>query len=824
MCLHSRADTPLRGRVTKAGLLALPLCLASVIAAFAASYPGTPYQGIAASVPGTIQAEDFDNGGEGVAYHDSGPDNAGGAYRQTGVDIEVASGGGYDVGWISSGEWLNYTINVASAGTYAVQMRVASPTSGAAMHVGFNNASNVWQLVNVPNTGAWQSWETVSFTATLGAGVQQMTLYSDTGGYNIDSVTIASSGAGSPSGPALSPYSGSPFPVPGTIEAENFDNGGEGVAYHDTTPGNSGGAYRQTDVDIEPAAGGGYDIGWIAAGEWLNYTMNVAVAGSYTVQLRVASPNGGTIHVGFNGPSNVWQSVALRNTGGWQSWMTLSFTATLGAGTQQMTLLFDTGGCNIDSVEIAASAATAPTLAGPPPPSIWQHQGIGVTGQHGDASYSAGTFAVSGSGNAIWTPPDSFHFVYQPLTGDGVVIARVASMQNTDDYAKAGVLMYETLDPTAAHVVLDVTPSGNIELMQRPSAGAQTNWIAGARQSGPIWLRLDRAGATITGSWSLDGVVWTTLGSLGTSMAHTIYVGLMVSSHNTGLVNTATFDNVSVVSGGLAAVRTVFLIVMENKNWSELAGNSSAPYLNNALVPAASHAANYFTPPANHPSLPNYLWLEAGTNFGIYDDGPPSSHHQSTPAHFTTLLNEAGISWRSYQEDIAGYTCPLTDVQAYSPRHNPMVYFDDVTGANDANSSYCIAHVRPYFELSSDLANGTVARYNFITPNLCHDMHDCAIADGDAWLSTEIPRILASSAYRNGGVIFIVWDEGDNDSDGPVGMLALSPFAKASEYSSGIPYTHSSLLRTLQLIFGARPFLGDASTASDLSDLFLSAQ
>ena len=77
--------------------------------------------------------------------------------------------------------------------------------------------------------------------------------------------------------------------MPGRIEAENFDNGGEGVAYHDTTPGNSGGAYRNTDVDLEVSSDGGYDVGWTAAGEWLNYTVSVASSGSYTVGLRVAS-------------------------------------------------------------------------------------------------------------------------------------------------------------------------------------------------------------------------------------------------------------------------------------------------------------------------------------------------------------------------------------------------------------------------------------------------------------------------------------------------------------------------------------------------------
>src|SRR5215467_11630303 len=123
---------------------------------------------------------------------------------------------------------------------------------------------------------------------------------------------------------ATTPFSGTPVALPGQIDAEKFDNGGEGVAYHDTTSGNSGGQFRNTDVDIEAASEGGYDVGWTAAGEWLNYTVNVASAGNYTVQLRVASPGGASMHLGFNSASNVWQTVSIPATGGWQNWQTVS--------------------------------------------------------------------------------------------------------------------------------------------------------------------------------------------------------------------------------------------------------------------------------------------------------------------------------------------------------------------------------------------------------------------------------------------------------------------------------------------------------------------
>src|SRR5580765_4422891 len=162
---------------------------------------------------------------------------------------------------------------------------------------------------------------------------------------------------------ATTPFNGTPVALPGQIDAEKFDNGGEGTAYHDTTAGNAGGQFRNTDVDIEAASEGGFDVGWAAAGEWLNYTVNVAGAGTYTVNLRVASPGGASMHVGFNTASNVWKVVSVPNTGGWQNWTTVSFTAALGAGTQQITLLFDSPGLNIESVNVTATASSP----GPPP-------------------------------------------------------------------------------------------------------------------------------------------------------------------------------------------------------------------------------------------------------------------------------------------------------------------------------------------------------------------------------------------------------------------------------------------------------------------------
>src|SRR5437867_8486995 len=282
---------------------------------------------------------------------------------------------------------------------------------------------------------------------------------------------------------------------------------------------------------------------------------------------------------------------------------------------------------------------------------------------------------------------------------------------------------------------------------------------------------------------------------------------------------------------GACRIRTVFLILMENHNWSSIKDSPSAPYINRRLLPIASHAEQYYNPPNLHPSLPNYLWLEAGTNFNISNDNLPSQNHQSTTSHLVNMLEAAGVSWKTYQEDegsgaFDGTYCPSgNDGNWYDVNHNPFVYFNDIT----SNATRCIQHVRPYSEFLTDLVDNTVPRYNFIVPDLCHDMHEnisCSqsnrILFGDTWLSTEVPKILASQAYLNNGALFITWDEGAS-GDGPIGMIVLSPKAKGGGYSNTIAYDHSSTLRTLQEIFNVTtPMLRGAANATDLRDLFVS--
>lgn len=309
----------------------------------------------------------------------------------------------------------------------------------------------------------------------------------------------------------------------------------------------------------------------------------------------------------------------------------------------------------------------------------------------------------------------------------------------------------------------------------------------------------------------------------------------------------------AVTNAQMAKVKTVWVIVMENHNWTgnnagaafgapDIKGNKLAPYINGELLERSAHAERYFNPPNNHPSLPNYLWLEAGTNFGIQSDLLPTDTKLSTTQHLVSLLADKGISWKAYAEPDFGNpvfdACPL-DFSEIDVNHLAYSYFADTTNDFNPASSTCKRHVRPYYELATDLADHTSARYNFITPNLCHDGHEgvspCAstessdnTARSDTWLKQNVPLILESREYQEGGALFIVWDEGEDSgaySDGPVGMFLLSPFAKGSgrrAYSNDIHYDHSSTLKTLQEIFDVGPLLGAAADpkTKDLSDFF----
>jgi len=312
-------------------------------------YAGAPYGGTAWAIPGKVEAENYDNGGQNVSYRDASAGNAGGVYRTDDVDVRatVDTGGGYEVGWTDTGEWLNYTVNVASSGNYDFQLRVASGQTGGSVHIEIDGA-NVTGPISIPNTGNWDNTFTTLIIPNIAvpAGKHVMRLVIDSGswGPEVNWINVVPSYTGTP-------YGGTAWPVPGKVEAENYDNGGEGVGYHDDSSGNTGGGYTRSDnVDIRATSdtGSGYQVGWTDTGEWLKYTLNVTSAGHYTCQVRTASGVTGSAHIEIDGV-NVSGPISIQNTGGWDTFTTLSATGiSLTPGRHVMRFYWDAGGPDLN--------------------------------------------------------------------------------------------------------------------------------------------------------------------------------------------------------------------------------------------------------------------------------------------------------------------------------------------------------------------------------------------------------------------------------------------------------------------------------------------
>jgi hypothetical protein len=198
----------------------------------------------------------------------------------------------------------------------------------------------------------------------------------------------------------------------------------------------------------------------------------------------------------------------------------------------------------------ARSAAGVPgQLPQDPLPPPWVDADIGAPALPGSATYSNGTFTVQASGADIESNLDQFHYVYQPVTGDVTIIARLASLQPTDPWAKAGVMIRETLDPDSKHAMMFDTPGNGLNFARRTTTGGGTDTTNGPYGPAPHWVALIRVGDVLTGYASPDGLSWTLVGSDTIPMAASVFAGLPLTSHNNAVLGTATFDNVSVAAG-----------------------------------------------------------------------------------------------------------------------------------------------------------------------------------------------------------------------------------------------------------------------------------
>jgi phosphatidylinositol-3-phosphatase len=241
----------------------------------------------------------------------------------------------------------------------------------------------------------------------------------------------------------------------------------------------------------------------------------------------------------------------------------------------------------------------------------------------------------------------------------------------------------------------------------------------------------------------------------------------------------------------------VVVIVMENKEYKDIVGSPKAPYVNELLRSAALATASYGV---THPSLPNYLALTGGDTFGIHSD---CRECHVKASNLVDQLERARISWKAYMEAMPA-PCFRGDSGAYVKNHNPFMYYDDIA----ADPSRC-AKVVPFEQLRADYRTGHLPTFVWITPDLCHDTHDCSVAGGDRWLSGVVPALVR--ALGPNGMLFLTWDEGTSDKGccriargGRIATIVAGPTTRAGARSA-VPYDHYSLLRTVEESLGLRP-------------------
>lgn len=195
-----------------------------------------------------------------------------------------------------------------------------------------------------------------------------------------------------------------------------------------------------------------------------------------------------------------------------------------------------------------AAPVSSSTPIGSSLPAPWMDKDIGAVSVTGTASYSNGVYTVAGSGADIWSTVDAFHFAAQPMANNGTITARVASQMNTDGWSRVGVMLRDDLSPSSRHVMVLLTASNGAQMIYRNYAGGGTTAMTLTGISAPYWVRLTRAGNTITGYISPDGNNWKQVGTISMELSDAVYAGLAVNSVKSGVLNTSTFDNVSLSS------------------------------------------------------------------------------------------------------------------------------------------------------------------------------------------------------------------------------------------------------------------------------------
>jgi hypothetical protein len=253
------------------------------------------------------------------------------------------------------------------------------------------------------------------------------------------------------------------------------------------------------------------------------------------------------------------------------------------------------------------------------------------------------------------------------------------------------------------------------------------------------------------------------------------------------------------VAGGPPA--HIAVVVMENEEFGEVVGTHSAPYIN-SLARTYSLAERMFA--ITHPSLPNYLALTGGSTFGIDSDCTDCTVHATS---IVDQLDRAKLSWKAYMEGLPHPCFTGASAGDYAKKHDPFIYYTPLV----ASPARC-ANVVPLTQLAADERARSLPRFIWITPNLCHDMHDCDVATGDRFLAHLLPPLLERLGPR--GLLFITWDEGSSDdgccrlaSGGHIVTIVAGPGAR---HGARLATDHYSLLQTIEDVLGLPRLRGAA--------------
>ncbi|MEV6924478.1 carbohydrate-binding protein [Dactylosporangium sp. NPDC051485] len=284
--------------------------------------------------------------------------SGGNGYSQGQPALQIGNGGdGQNVGTVDRVNVTNNTVTDSLYDGIGFSQSTNTQLQG-------NTVTSPWRngvVIAPPFYPAPSGSATITGNTVTGLKAGASAYLNNSGGF---AATLSGNSWQGGSGPVQAPYGGTPAAIPGTVQAENYDTGGQGLAYNVTSVNGSGASYRADGVDLEPTsdAGGGWNLGWTSGGQWFRYTVNVATAGQYTVTARVATPAAvtGAWHLANASGANLTGAVNLPATGGWQTWAPVTATVTLPAGQQVLTLVEDNGGWNLNSLAFTSGGTTQP--------------------------------------------------------------------------------------------------------------------------------------------------------------------------------------------------------------------------------------------------------------------------------------------------------------------------------------------------------------------------------------------------------------------------------------------------------------------------------